>query len=69
MLTAKDLVTYGYFPAEIPPPFNTIKLGDIFSKKRPDQFEVIVNQWHNKDRRTNIPGSKCCLFSYQGSKI
>ena len=63
MLTAKDLVTYGYFPAEIPPPFNTIKLGDIFSKKRPDQFEVIVNQWHNKDRRTNIPGSKCCLFS------
>jgi len=59
MLKAKDLIQYGYFPSELPPPFQTIKLGNLIGKIRPNQFEKWINDWHNLDPKKNISESKC----------
>ena len=58
MLKAKDLIQYGYFPSEIPPPFNTSSLGDNL-----DNLSLSVLERWNKVPKTNITESKCCLYS------
>ncbi|MFA5295452.1 MAG: RNA-directed DNA polymerase [Methanoregulaceae archaeon] len=63
MLTAKDLIKYGYFPVEVPPPFQTIKLGEILDKIALSQLEKFINKWQKKDSKNNIPESKCCNYS------
>jgi len=63
MLTAKDLMKYGYFPLELPPPFQTIDLGDMVNKKFMNQCENFVSRWHAKDKKNNLAESKCCNYS------
>jgi len=63
MLTAKDLIKYGYFPVEAPPPFQTIKLGDVLDKLSSNQFEKFITKWYNKDKTNNSRESKCCNYS------
>lgn len=54
MLTKKDLVSKGYFPAELTPNFNTTRLGDC--------LDVITDrdlEGHLEQNRT----SKCCIYT------
>jgi hypothetical protein len=69
MLKAKDLIQYGYFPAELPPPFQTTSLGKFVGKTKKGKFERWLNEWINqnkskeKDEELNRPESKCVNYS------
>jgi len=69
MLKAIDLIQYGYFPAELPPPFQTTALGKFVVKTKKGKFDRWLNEWINqnkskgKDEELNWPGSKCVNYS------
>lgn len=63
MLKAEDLIQYGYFPSELPPPFQTIKLGNFYQKNKKNQFEKWVEKWRKSNPKLNTPGSKCFNYS------
>jgi len=63
MLKVKSLIQYGYFPSELPPPFQTKKLGKISKRIKLFQLEKWINDWIKKDSKNNIPESKCCIYS------
>jgi hypothetical protein len=69
MLKAQDLIQYGYFPAELPPPFQTSSLGNFFVKTKKGKYEKWLNEWVNqnrtkgKDDDLNWPESKCVNYS------
>ena len=62
MLTAKDLINWGYFPVEVPPPFQTNDLAEKMNLLPLSELERSIKQWTKKSKK-NIPGSKSCLFS------
>ncbi len=69
MLKAKDLIQYGYFPAELPPPFQATSLGKFVGNTKKGKFERWLNEWVNKNRlkgkddELNRPESKCVYYS------
>ena len=62
MITAKSLLECGYFPVEVPPPFNSRKLADIVPLLSLNHLEDMVNQWGKKSRDNKFE-SKCCIYS------
>lgn len=63
MLKAKDLIQFGYFPPELPPSFQTTKLGEFTDKIPAKQFEKWLDEWHNINPKTNKSESKCVNYS------
>jgi len=63
MVSSQKLIKSGYFPKELPPPFNTDKLAGVLNHLTLEDLEKIIKEWQKLDREHNIPGNKCCLFS------
>jgi len=63
MVKCKKLVESGYFPKELPPPFNSRKLGRILHLLELNSLELLVKRWQQEDRELNKAESKCCSFS------
>ena len=57
MIELKDFIKYGYFPKELPPPFNTMSFAE--------NSEKIHKEWRNKGKtiKKNFNETLCAIYS------
>lgn len=62
MLKAQTLIQSGYFPFELPPPFQTTDFANYLNLFPITKLNRLERSWVKKSK-TNIPASKSCSFS------